>query len=73
MVRAKFYVASVLSDDNNLATVRLHPVTSGSKENDEFYKWTPGGEIVLSTINESAAAQFVPGKQFYVDFTATDE
>ena len=33
----------------------------------------PGGQIQLGTINPDAAAQFVPGRQFYVDFTPADE
>jgi hypothetical protein len=48
----------------------LEPVTSGSPENESFYKYTPGGKISLSTINADAAKQFVPGQYYYVDFTA---
>jgi hypothetical protein len=67
-VRAKFKVESVTQDTNG-HSVRLIPVTSGSVENEAFFKWTPGGEIKISTINAEAAEEFVPGKQFYVDFT----
>jgi len=67
-VRAKFKVESVTQDTNG-HSVRLIPVTSGSVENEAFFKWTPGGEIKISTINAEAAKEFVPGKQFYVDFT----
>lgn len=67
-VRAKFRVESVTSSANGTKTAKLFPVTSGSKENAEFYKWTPGGSIDLSTLNEAAAEQFVPGREFYVDF-----
>ncbi len=74
MVRAKFTVTSVepngaTDEENKGSTVTLLPVVGGSPENDSFYKWTPGGEISLSTINEVAAAQFEVGKEFYVDFT----
>lgn len=68
-VRAKFKVLSVTESEGNLKSARLQPVTSGSPENAEFYKWTPGGQIELSTMNPAAAEQFVPGKEFYVDFT----
>lgn len=71
-VRAKFRVVSVTQLEHGLKSARLNPVTSGSPENAEFYKWTPGGQIELSTINEKAAAMFVPGKEFYVDFTPAD-
>ncbi|OUM00570.1 hypothetical protein [Variovorax sp. JS1663] len=72
-VRAKFKVQSVTESEGGLKTANLSPVTSGSSENDKFFKWTPGGQIQLGTINPDAAAQFVPGRQFYVDFTPADE
>lgn len=71
-VRAKFRCESVTKTANSAASVTLSPVTNGSPENDSFYKWTPGGCIALQTINESAADQFVPGKDYYVDFTPAD-
>ena len=71
-VRAKFKVQSITVSEGGLKTARLLPVTSGSPENAEFYKWTPNGLIELSTINERVATQFVPGAQFYVDFTPAE-
>lgn len=68
-VRAKFKVASVTEAEGGLKTARLHPVTSGSPENAEFFKWSPSGTIELGTLNPAAAAHFVPGLEFYVDFT----
>lgn len=68
-VRAKFKVASLTKTEHG-DSIRLQPVTSGSPENAEFYKWTPCGQIELSTINPEAAKQFEIGKEFYVDFTA---
>lgn len=72
-VRAKFKVQSVTEAEGGLKSATLSPVTSGSKENEEFYKWTPGGQITLSTMNPVAAAHFVPGRVFYIDFTSEDE
>ena len=69
-VRAKFEVESVTETKGGSFSVKLNPVTSGSPENDSFFKWTPYGKIEIGTINKDAAAQFVPGSQFYVDFTA---
>jgi hypothetical protein len=43
-------------------------VTSGSPENDEFFKWTPTGHIALSTINPAAAEQFEVGALYFVEF-----
>lgn len=68
-VRAKFKVATVTESEGGVKTVKLHPVSSGSPENAEFFKWTPSGSIELGTINPAAAEQFKPGDQFYVDFT----
>jgi hypothetical protein len=67
-VRAKFSVASVTRVLGG-GSVVLQPVVSGSPENEQFYKYTPGGRIELSTVNEAALVQFEPGKLFYIDFT----
>lgn len=71
-VRAKFKVHSVTESEGGLKTATLHPVVGGSPENEKFFKYTPGGQINLGTINPAAAEQFVPGRQFYVDFTAAE-
>ena len=71
ITRAKFKVESVTQDTNGHA-VKLVPVTGGSPENESFFKWTPWGEIKIGTINAEAAANFAPGKQFYVDFTPAE-
>lgn len=67
-VRAKFTVATVTRQVGG-GSVVLQPVTSGSPDNEQFYKYTPSGRIELSTVNEAALGQFEPGKQFYIDFT----
>lgn len=67
-VRAKFKVQSVEPHNEGFA-IELWPVTGGSPENDSFFKYTPGGNVKLSTINADAAKQFEVGKEFYVDFT----
>lgn len=67
-VRSKFKVQSVTSTEAG-AAIKLGPVVSGSPENAEFFKYTPAGEISISTINPAAAEQFKPGAEFYVDFT----
>lgn len=68
-IRAKFKVQSVTETEGGLKSVKLFPVTSGSPENAEFFKWTPSGAIDMGTINPVAAEQFKPGTEFYVDFT----
>lgn len=48
----------------------LRPVVGdGSPENAEFYKYTPGGQLNLSTINDAVAAQIEVGQEAYIDIT----
>ncbi len=79
-VRAKFRVASITRTQydvwdgqknvpQEVQTIKLHPVTSGSEENKAFYASTPSGSIELSTINKAAGEQFKLNKEYYVDFT----
>jgi hypothetical protein len=70
-VRAKFKCEVVVSRASG-AEIDLTPVTNGSDENKEFYAYTPSGSIKLSTVNAEAAKQFIPGKEYYVDFTPAD-
>jgi hypothetical protein len=78
MVRAKFYVSSIKKVGAMRSTdigtvVEMLPVTSGSAENEQFYKWTPGGKLELATVNDEAAKQFEVGKEYYIDFTPANE
>lgn len=50
-------------------TVRLSPVTSGSKENESFYAASPSGSIELGCVNAEANEQFVLDGEYYIDFT----
>ena len=67
MVRAKFECLK-----NTAGQVHLVPVTGGSKENAEFFSATPGGQIQLLVVNPPAAAAFIVGKAYYVDFHQAD-
>jgi hypothetical protein len=68
MVRAKFTVTSKLEKPDGYE-VELYPVTGGSTENAQFYRYTPGGKISMATINKAAADQLVVGKSYFVDFS----
>ena len=71
VVRAKFIVTSKEDTLTNGATIKLNAVVAdveSSPEDEAFFKYTPSGQITLSTVNESAAL-FVVGKKYYVDFT----
>ena len=72
-VRAKFRVDSKTEvAPGGLFNIRMLPVTTGSEENKEFYKWTPGGELTLSTVNGAAAADLQVGKEYYLDISLAE-
>ena len=48
-VRAKFKCIELTQTENG-EKIKLIPVTSGSKENESFFKWTPYGSIEIGTI-----------------------
>lgn len=59
--------------------VKLAPVYGSGKngkpaseENKAFYASTPCGQIELETVSEGAAAAFVPGQAYLIDFTPAD-
>ena len=66
MVRAKFTCNMV---DPATKTLYMSPVYTGSDENKEFFKHTPGGQLIMYCVNEAALAQFEPGKEYYLDFS----
>lgn len=70
-VRAKFHVVEK-SKNTWCEGIKLEPVTSGSPENDEFYKTTPSGVLHIQTKNEEAASMFEVGKQYYIDITPAE-
>ena len=43
-----------------------------SSKDSEFFKWTPYGELTMGTINGQAAEQFIPGKDYFLDFTPVE-
>lgn len=68
-MRAKFKLVEKVQLEGNFGRVKFTPVTSGSPENESFFKWTPFGSIEIGTINEAVMAKLEVGKQYYVDFT----
>lgn len=71
MVRAKFKVDETSKNVYNEKVI-LSPVSSGSRENEDFFKTTPSGKIELWVKNPEVMKQFEVGKQFYIDFTAVE-
>lgn len=80
MVVAKFYTQSNAhqnqangTEQTKSNTIQMFPVTATSEENKEFFKWSPGGDLKLNTINPGAAEQFVPGEEKFVVFMSPEE
>lgn len=70
MVRAKFECRrkSELPTGYEIELVPVIGDPAKSPENKEFFKTTPGGQILMSIVNPKAADQFKPGKEYYIDF-----
>lgn len=66
-VRAKFKVTGKTNTTDG-ASIFLSAVTGGSKENEEFFRFSPWGNIDMGTVNPEAAKQFEIGDEFFVDF-----
>lgn len=47
----------------------FQPVTCGSPENSEFFRWTPAGQIDLWVVNPSVGERINVGTEFFLDFT----
>jgi len=70
-VRAKFRCES-LTDFGMTKEVRLSAVCNDAdpdSENSSFNRYTPSGELRMSIDNDAASIQFVPGKEYYLDFS----
>lgn len=48
---------------------KFEPVTSGSEENEEFFNYTPYGELMFGV---TAKRKFKAGKEYYVDITPVE-
>ena len=67
-VRAKVTCTSKTEE----GAVEFRTVMEGSKENEQFFKYTPAGQIRLEVLNPAALDQFEQGKEYYVDFTPAE-
>jgi len=68
-MRTKFTLEEKTELKNGGGRAIFRPVYGGSTENENFYKWTPGGIIELCTVNEVVISTLKIGKEYYVDFT----
>lgn len=70
--RAKFVVQSRTEIQSGY-TIILKAVTGTSEENASFFKFTPNGTLDLGLVQPDTAAAFIPGTEFYLDFTAVEQ
>ena len=70
MIRAKFECYSVKKLNNDSEELEFLAVTSDSEENRTWSKWTPSGNIKMTITNPDIFGKFIPGKKYYLDFTA---
>lgn len=71
-VRAKFRVTNINKDYDTQRTVYLSAVKEHEDDNNQWSKYTPAGQIILTITNPTAYDQFEVGKFYYVDFTLSD-
>ena len=69
--RAKFLVQE-RTETREGFRVKLAAVTGTSEENASFFKYTPSGTLDMGLVSEETAKVFVPGKEFYLDFTEVE-
>lgn len=58
-----------------MKTIVMAPVYGNgdpNHENTKFWQASPQGEMRLGTVNADAAAQFLIGKAYYIDFTPAE-
>ena len=68
MVRCKFKCISKTETSDGFK-INMQPVVSGSKENEEFFTFTPYGSMEIGTVNHDAAAQIMVGHEYLIDIT----
>jgi hypothetical protein len=68
-MRCKVRLTEITKYENNGYRVKYTAVSSGSPENEQFFKWTPSATIDLGVLNEKAVEGLVVGGEYYIDFT----
>lgn len=71
-VRCKFKCSRVATATDGAGTqheAEFHAVYNGSPENQQFFKYTPGGSLKVSVTREQ---HFEAGKEYYLDITPAE-
>ena len=74
-VIAKFKVTQITTYEEGNAAINLSAVydPDENSENGKFFQYTPSGQIDLSIVTPETAKFFVPGQEYYVEFTIADD
>lgn len=70
VTRCKFTCTSKTiqgAGENQSVSFAFSPVTTGSEENKEFWKWTPGGKLEFNCLNKNV--DFEIGQDYYLDIS----
>ena len=70
-MRAMFTCLAVTNYRDGKEAV-LTAVTGGTEEKRDFNKYTPAGEIKIMYDTEEASDFFIPGKDYYIDFSIAE-
>ena len=71
-MRAKFICYLESRTQYGTIQYKLQPVTSGSPENEEFFKTTPSGNIEVTLKPDETSARLELGSVYYIDFIKVD-
>lgn len=66
--RAKFKVTNV-AEHGDIISVELNAVTEKDSDNEDFYKYTPAGSVLMHISNPAVFDFFKLGKSYYLDFS----
>ncbi len=68
-VRCKFVCIEKI-ERADTAGFKFSPVSSGSEENKQFWKWTPSGSFEFQCLNPDV--KFEVGKSYYFDISPAE-
>ena len=72
-MRAKFKCDSVMNYFGASEATLSAVTNDDDKENQEFNEFTPSGTLTIHIDKKGAMNYFVPGKEYYLDFTEAEE
>lgn len=72
-VRCKVACSYVNTESKESTSLVFSAVYSGSKENEEFFKYTPALSLQISCANNEATKMFKPGNEYYLDITPAEK